>query len=230
MKFSKINIIYSSHLDYIHDSRFELNVKNTVGCKHNIFRYENKNQFSLTEIYNQALDEHTEDDAILVFCHNDISFDTKNWGVNLLNKFNNSKYDIIGVAGTDLLLESGVWWGSRPNMFGIVNHENPFRKWTTEFSNPIKGIKDVVVLDGLFFGVNPHTIETKFDTDFKGFHFYEISFCMSNYIAGCNIGITTDIRLTHRSVGITNSEWEQNRLLFIEKYKDELPVKFTENE
>ena len=224
MVFNKINIIYSSHLDYIHDSRFEQNVKNTIGCNYNIFRYENKNQYSLTEIYNKGLNEHSEDNTIIVFCHNDITFDTKNWGLLLLSKFNNTNYDIIGLAGTDLLLESGRWWESRENLFGIVNHQNEFRKWSTEFSSPLKNIKDVVVVDGLFLAVNPNSIESKFDENFKGFHFYEIDFCTQNYLDGCNIGVTTDIRVTHKSVGMTNDQWEQNRLQFIEKYKDELPI------
>ena len=67
-------------------SRFENNIKNTIGCKHEIIRYVNKNEFSLSEVYNKALTEHFEDDSIFVFCHNDITFDTNKWGMLLLVK------------------------------------------------------------------------------------------------------------------------------------------------
>lgn len=228
MKFNKIKVVYSSHLDYSHDSRFENSIKNTIGCKHEIVRYENRNEFSLSEIYNKALTEHSEDNSIFVFCHNDITFDTNKWGMLLLSKFNNTNYDIIGVAGSDILNESGVWWNVRESMYGIVNHQNELRKWTTEFSEPIKGLKDVVTIDGLFIAVNPNGIINKFDEDIKGYHFYDLGFCIPNYLDGCNIGVTTDIRLTHKSIGITNQQWEENRQLFVEKYKEEFPISINE--
>ena len=228
MKFNKIKVVYSSHFDYVHDSRFETNVKNTIGCKYEIIRYVNRNEYSLSEVYNKALSEHSEDNTIFVFCHNDITFDTNKWGMLLLSRFNNTNYDIVGVAGTDILKQSGVWWEMRQNMYGIVNHQNELRKWTTEFSQPIKGLQDVVTIDGVFIAVNPNTIVNKFDEDIKGYHYYDLGFCIPNYLDGCNIGVTTDIRLTHKSIGVTNNQWEENRQQFIEKYKDELPISVNE--
>ncbi len=38
-----------------------------------------------------------------------------------------------------------------------------------------------------------------------------------------------DVRVTHKSIGQTNEQWEKNREIFAEKYKDVLPVKVKRN-
>ncbi len=44
---------------------------------------------------------------------------------------------------------------------------------------------------------------------------------------GVKIGVTTDIRLTHLSIGATNQSWEDKRKQFVEKYNDNLPIDIT---
>jgi hypothetical protein len=234
MKKTKIILAYSSHLPEDHDQQFEKHVSSTIGVDHSIHRYVNNNEFSLPEVYNRALNELASEDAIIVFSHNDIEFDTLDWGNKLLAHFNNphNDYQIIGVAGATELYEHGCWWQTRNNqgmnmskMVGIVNHFNGVRKWTSYYSNkPYFGIKPVVLVDGLFIAVDPSDIEESFVEDFIGFHFYDVSFCVENYLSGCNIGVITDIRITHKSIGQTNQQWENNRMLFAEKYKADLPL------
>ena len=221
---NKLIVVFSSHLGDAVDNKFIAHIKNTIGCNHKICRYVNNNEFSLPEIYNKALSEHHTEDSIFVFIHNDILFKTNNWGRVLLSKFNSYNYDIIGLAGTASLGEDGIWWTEKPKLYGIVNHTDGFREWESGFSPSFSGIKDVVAIDGVFIAVNPDTIIHKFDESYKGFHFYDISFCFPNYLDGCNIGVTTDIRIIHKSVGITTPEWEENRKKFIDENKDELPI------
>jgi cellulose synthase/poly-beta-1,6-N-acetylglucosamine synthase-like glycosyltransferase len=38
------------------------------------------------------------------------------------------------------------------------------------------------------------------------------------------IGVTFDIKVTHKSIGMTNQSWESNRIKFVEKYKESLPL------
>ena len=225
MKKTKIVVVYSSHLSDWENSKFTNHVMETVGVKYNhVACYINHNKFSLSEIYNKALREYTAEDTIIVFCHNDIIFRTKNWGRLLLNKFNNSDYDILGVAGSTYLPESGMWWEDRTKMVGIVDHTDGTREWSSVYSPERKGqITPTVLIDGLFMAVDPTNLEHDFDEDFKGFHFYDLSFCFPNYLDGCNIGVTTDIRILHKSIGRTNEQWEENRKLFSEKYYMELP-------
>lgn len=225
MKKSKIIVVYSSHLSYEENAKFTEHIKDTIGVKeHKVVCYENHNEYSLSELYNKALHKYAANDNIFVFCHNDILFRTKNWGRLLLNKFNNTDYNILGVAGSTYMPESGTWWEDRTKMVGIVDHTDGFKTWTSEYSPERKGvITPTILIDGLFMAVNPNDLEHYFDEDFKGFHFYDLGFCIPNYLDGCDIGVTTDIRILHKSVGMTNQQWEENRKLFIEKYKEELP-------
>jgi hypothetical protein len=97
----------------------------------------------------------------------------------------------------------------------------------SEYSHERKGqVTPVVLVDGVFMAVDCNNIEHQWDEEFKGFHMYDLSFCVPNYLDGCNIGVTTDIRILHQSVGMVNPQWEANRLQFIEKYKDELPITY----
>jgi glycosyltransferase involved in cell wall biosynthesis len=188
----------------------------------------NNGDKSLSQVYNEILNESEND--IVVFCHDDIEFDTKNWGSKLIKLFNkNSEYGILGIAGTTDMID-GRWWTIRESMTGIVSHKHEGKKWTNTYS-PDQGnkIKDVVVLDGLFFVVNKTKIKNNFDESFDGFHFYEIPFCFQNHIDGVKLGVTTMIRVTHKSIGMTNDQWEQNKIKFEEKFNSYLPVRLSSN-
>ncbi|MFW6243201.1 MAG: glycosyltransferase [bacterium] len=221
---NKIVVVYSSHLSLDKDKKFEEYISNTIGCRHEIHRYENKNKYSLSYIYNDAIKNYNSPNNIFVFIHNDISFDTDKWGMLLLTKFNNSKFDIIGLAGTDYFDKSGKWWNNKRSLYGIVNHDNGFKKWETRFSNPFRGLKECVVIDGVFIALDADELGSCFNENYGKFHFYDISMCLEAYLNGFNIGVTTDIRITHKSIGVTNKEWDENRLKLIDEYKEELPI------
>ena len=38
------------------------------------------------------------------------------------------------------------------------------------------------------------------------------------------IGVATNVRITHKSVGETNEEWEQNRVEFVDRHSSNLPA------
>lgn len=229
MKKTNVIVVFSSHLSEEENEKFIKHVSSTIGVKHKVVCYPNFNQFSLPQVYNTAIKEHNAEDAIMVFCHNDITIKTRDWGRILLNKFNNSDFSIIGVAGSTYLHDNGVWWHDRSKMYGIVEHTNGLRTWISEYAPPRKGvIKPVILVDGLFMAVDCNNIEHQWDEEFKGFHLYDLSFCVPNYLDGCNVGVTTDIRILHQSVGMTNQQWEINRQQFVEKYKEELPIVYSE--
>jgi len=222
---NRIVVVFSSHLGEEADNKFTEHITDTIGVPHRVVCYTNYNQYSLTEIYNRAIDEHNEKDSIMVFCHNDIIFKTKNWGRLLLTKFNSSDYSIIGVAGSKYLSNNGVWWAEPATMCGIVEHTDGNSIWVNAYSPEHKGqLIPVVLIDGVFMAVDCNNIADKFDEDFKGYHMYDLSFCVPNYLDCSNIGVTTDIRILHKSVGMVNDDWDTNRLQFIEKYKNDLPI------
>ena len=188
----------------------------------------NNGDKSLAVVYNEILNE--SKNILVVFCHDDIEFDTNNWGEKLSKLFKrNPEYGIIGIAGTTDMID-GRWWTMRESMTGIVSHKHEGKKWTNTYS-PDQGnkLKEVVVLDGLFFCVDKEKIKNNFDEEFEGFHFYEIPFCFSNYLSGVKLAVTTMIRVTHMSIGQTNDQWEKNKLQFENKYGNSLPIRLSNN-
>jgi len=225
---NKIVVVFSSHLSDNENNIFINHVSSTIGCKYEIHCVKNYNERSLAEVYNSFLnfkDIFYNENIIFVFCHNDIIFKTKNWGKILLSKFNNSNYGIIGVAGTTFLSENGTWWSDFGKAYGVVEHTDTVNDWTTMFSKPINNIQPVVTIDGVFMAINPDQISKSFDEDFGKFHFYDVPICLNNYLEGFDIGVTTDIKILHKSVGQTNNEWEENRVKFAEKFSEFLPIK-----
>lgn len=226
MKKSKIIIVYSSHLTEEKNNEFENHIKETIGVKYKILKYINKNQYSLSQVYNRALsNKDLHEDSIFVFVHNDVEFLTKNWGRIILRHFNFSDYGIIGVAGTTLIPETGRWWDDKSKMYGIVEHTNDVQRWVSEYSEEINGIQPVAHVDGLFIAVNPCNIYKNFNENYGKFHFYDITFNVDNYLEGVNIGVITNIRILHKSIGETNLSWELNRQKFVNNYKHELPIR-----
>ena len=233
----KLSVIFSSHHSDEENQKFIDHLKTTAGIYIHVECIKNMNQYSLTEAYNlgwKKLDDLGLGQELIVFCHNDIVIRTKEWGKILINLFKvfGGKYDILGIAGTTEINAHACWWlkpeGKEMNfekMFGRVWHTNGIREWESIYSEKIPSVvKDVVLVDGLFFAVNGESIVTRFNEDFKDFHFYDVSFSFENYLEGCNIGVIDRISVLHKSVGQTNSKWEENRKQFADHFRHELPV------
>ena len=153
------------------DQDFVEIIKATSGV-HNIevLPYENPGKYSLTEVYNMGLKDSTNN--IVVFCHDDIKFDTRNWGRKVLNHFKRNKdYGIIGVAGCRHLPKSGKWWEIPSEMMGQVYHEHEGKRWLSTYNKKFGSkILPSILVDGLFFGVNRNNLSNTFNEDVVGFH------------------------------------------------------------
>lgn len=185
---------------------------------------------SLTSAYNRGYEVAKND--IVVFCHDDIIIETKQWGKKLKKHFDKEEhYGIIGVAGSKYLPKSGRWWEKPKWMYGRVKHTHNGNSWLSEYSPDLgTGVEDVVNVDGLFFAVHKDRLYkddnyAPFDERVKGFHFYDVDFCFKNFVSGVSVGVITNIRINHMSIGETNEEWEKNRQQFVEIYGDVLPLK-----
>jgi glycosyltransferase involved in cell wall biosynthesis len=195
--------------------------------KTEILIYENDGVNSLTEIYNIGLKESKND--IVVFMHDDLILETPNMTPKIVKLFEkHPQYGIIGIAGTDKLT-SGMWWQNRENMFGVVGHIHDGKRHVNHYSKGVFNdvLKDVVIVDGLFFMVRKSLLKKEFNEDFKGFHFYDISFCVENFLEGVKIGLTTKFGVTHKSIGMTNKQWEKNKLFFEALYDKKLPLEIS---
>lgn len=213
--------------------KFNDEIKKSIGCDHIIIPFFNDGSVSLSKAYNSILAEifvQTDyQNSVVVFCHHDIHFKSNGWGKNLLNIFNNNEVDILGLAGTDKLYPHCSWWTNAEGIFNqedlwgkvwhkIKGHPETKSDFTTHRKKCAK-VQPAVAVDGVFLAFNPETC-LPFDEDFKGFHFYDISWCLQNFLAGKKIGVTETIPIVHESGGFMNAEWEENRKQLISKYKD----------
>ena len=207
-----------------YDPKFEEYLKKSCGIPNTeVIPFENPGTHSLSEAYNILLEKASND--IVVLCHDDIYFEKSSWGNKILKHFKkNPDYGILGVAGSTKMPESGMWWEDRRKMRGIVNHEHEGRKWESKYSSNIgNSVDDVVLVDGVFLVINKQKYKENFNEEVKGFHFYDVDFSFRNYLKGVKIGVIYDVRVTHKSIGQTNQQWEDNRKIFAEREKDNLP-------
>ena len=207
------------------DQNYIDHIKKTVGPKNaEIIPFENKGTHSLSEVYNIILEKSKYDTVVLI--HDDLIFETNNWGhkLNSIIKKNND-YGVIGLAGSKYVPKSGMWWEIPETMYGIVNHQDESKKWESKYSKDIKNrIEPTVIIDGLFMVIRKSKITKNFDESVGGFHFYDMNFCVPNFLDGVKIGITTSVRVTHLSIGQTNESWDKKRIDFSKKYSSVLPL------
>ena len=85
---------------------------------------------------------------------------------------------------------------------------------------------EVAVVDGVFLACVKSRLGATFDDSIDEFHFYDIDFCVANFLSKkCKIGVTDRISVMHLSLGMTNEQWKANGLKIIEKYKTNLPIR-----
>jgi GT2 family glycosyltransferase len=220
-----ITIIYSTHKDELYNSNFKKHLLQSVGLDNvQILEYVNKNQYSLSEVYNKGISESKND--IIVCCHNDIKLE-KGWGKKLLDDFNNNpEYGIIGKAGSCYFPKSGVYWEKlHQTMVGQVYHHPPNqKKFLSKYSPKIPFLTDVVTIDGVFISFNKTKIKHFFDESYGKFHFYDHGFTIPNYLDNVKIGVTSSFDLTHESVGQPNAEFYESKKMFLNKWGDNLPL------
>jgi glycosyltransferase involved in cell wall biosynthesis len=179
---------------------------------------------SLTKAYNRGLNQAKYD--IVVFCHDDLFLETKQWGNKLVKLFEkNPEYGIIGVAGSKNMPVSGQWWENRNKMYGRVAHTHEGKTWLSSYSDDLgQNLEETVIVDGVWFAVDKRRIKKTFNENVEGFHFYDVTFSFENYLEGVKVGVTTAIRVNHQSIGMTNESWEKNRADFSEFFKVHLPA------
>ena len=200
-------------------------IKETCGCNaHTYFMY-NPDGVGLPEIYNNMLDESKTENDIIVFMHDDIEFLKFGWGAEILRLFNEHEdYGIIGVAGSAEFDSNGAWWQYKKK-YGQVLHRHNGKSWLTAFSPLLdKDLQEVCVIDGLFMAVHRKRISKKFNEKFK-FDYYDITFCLDNFLdVETKIGVTTNIRIAHNSVGQMREGWYTAREEVNKIYNDDYPI------
>ena len=222
----KITVIFSSTKSGEENKGFIDHLKETCGCSLDVVCIHNPDGVSLSKIYADMVDSKDIKNNVLIFIHDDIEFLKKGWGKEMLRLFNeNEDYGIIGVAGSAQFDEGCAWWNYEKK-FGQVLHRSEGKSWLTAFSPLLdKDLQEVAVIDGLFMGIHKQRISENFSRNLDGFDMYDIYFTLSNFLKGkCKIGVTTNIRLAHNSVGNLKDSWYKNREIINKTFGKYYPI------
>ena len=228
---NKITVAFVSKKETELNESFIKHIKSTCGCDIHVISVYNPNGISLSKIYADLVDNEDIDTNIIVLIHDDIEFLRNGWGTEILRLFNeHEEYGIIGVAGSAQFDENAAWWNYEKK-FGQVLHRNEGKSWLTTFSPLLdKDLQDVAVVDGLFIALHKQRIAENFSRELEAFDFYDIYFSLANLLAKkCKIGVTTNIRLAHNSIGKLKDSWYKNRDIINEKFKKYFPIDVLKN-
>lgn len=156
---------------------------------------------SMCEGYNRAIK--VAKGERLVFCHDDIEILSSDFAAKLDSHL--SRFDLVGVAGTDRVIH-GVWsFAGPPHNFGQVAQPGP-QPGTYDvsiFNVPRRIIGQMHALDGLFIACRRSVVEkVRFDEQtFDGWHGYDVDFTFAAHLAGFKLAVACDIAIIHASRG-----------------------------
>tara|TARA_R100000963_G_scaffold12391_1_gene9016 strand:+ start:2615 stop:3301 length:687 start_codon:yes stop_codon:yes gene_type:complete len=171
-----------------------------------VLNIKTENKEGLTSVYNNFLDKYQDKDTI-IFAHDDIAIDSVNF-IETVNSFLHEKeFAVAGLAGGSKIQKRKPFlWHlitKKDTQSGIVFHPHGEYNYPTTFGPTPK---EVAVLDGCFLAVNVKKLKEKnvrFDENIKGFHQYDMKFCIDCKKAGLRL-TTMPINTIHNSPGLSN--------------------------
>jgi GT2 family glycosyltransferase len=177
---------------------------------------------SLAEAYNRAIPAAKGD--LLIFSHDDIDMVNPDFGPRLLGHMDHA--DLVGIAGATRV-PGGAWASAAPPfIFGQIAHYSPDEKL---FINGVWGVPSrradgIKVMDGVFLCARRELAEkVLFDqTNFDGFHGYDMDFTFRAHLAGFRLAVGCDLCILHGSTGKWDKRWEHYERLFISKHMPHL--------
>lgn len=211
-------------------NNLQANIQNTIGVSFEIIAADNteKNE-GICAVYNRAAAQALY--PYLCFVHEDVFFETKNWGAIIEQYFTNPKIGLIGLAGGDTKSYVPTSWSTSYyfNEINIIQH-SPSGKVkgansSAHFINTAGLFKEVVAIDGVFMCVRRDIFsDHRFDEfNLKGFHGYDVDFSLQLF-GKYSIIVIADMVVHHFSEGNKNKKWVESALTISKKWKASLPV------
>ncbi len=179
---------------------------------------------SLCEGYNRGAAQARGE--VLIFCHDDIDLPQADFGLRVLAHL--QQHDVVGVVGTDELVDGDWGHAGPPHLHGQILHRPPGAPDNTQgflylaVGLHAAGTAAVKALDGVFIAARRTVWETlRFDErTFDGFHLYDIDFSYRAHRAGFRVAVPQDLLLVHFSTGRYDTRWQQFNLRFLEKFPE----------
>ena len=220
-----LSIIISSYQPEFYLA-LEKNIAESIGIPYEIMKIDNPGIMGICEAYNRGAEKAQYD--FLLFLHEDVLFETQDWGRILMNLLNTENIGCIGIAGADYIPEVPIgWWMIKNHCYSHITHANLINQKVHKFTfSSNSGLKKVNLIDGVFIACpKKNWLTIKFDERLKGYHAYDISFSLHTNVYFENY-ITNLISMKHFSQGKPSKEWLesliQNRLDNRTHYKQNL--------
>ncbi|GAB3531509.1 hypothetical protein GCM10027443_13850 [Pontibacter brevis] len=225
-----ISLIICSRAESL-SSELENNIRCTIGVPYEIVFINNKDNFySILSAYNKGAEQSLYD--LLCFMHDDIYYETSDWGNTIVKSLSNNLTGLIGVAGAKVKTRNySPWWVSNFYdakeflRYNIIQYRKG--EWMHECHNPENTkLAEVVVVDGVWFCCRKDVWErTRFDEiNLKGFHFYDLDYSLGVASQGLKNYVTYDILFKHASAGRLEQSWLVIAEQFHKKWEKNLPV------
>ena len=209
-----LSIIISSYQPHYYQA-LEKNIAETIGIPYEVIKVDNPGKMGICEAYNHGAQKAQYD--YLLFLHEDVLFETQNWGLILTQLLSKKSIGCVGLAGGDYVSTYPLpWWQNKERRFFHLNQILPNG---SEQKLRILENKNVVFLDGVFIACRRNIfLETRFSDYLQGFHGYDMDFSWRASQTHQNI-VSHEITLTHFSAGHPNIEWFKSLILIWEQSK-----------
>lgn len=200
-----LSIIISSYQPHYYQA-LEKNIAETIGIPYEVIKVDNPGKMGICEAYNHGAQKAQYD--YLLFLHEDVLFETQNWGLILTQLLSKKSIGCVGLAGGDYVSTYPLpWWQNKERRFFHLNQILPNG---SEQKLRIHENKNVVFLDGVFIACRKNIfLETGFSDYLQGFHGYDMELSWRVSQTHQNI-VCNEILLTHFSPGNANFIWFSN--------------------
>lgn len=200
----------------------------TIGIEYELLVWDNRREnLGLCEVYNRMA-AHARF-PFICFCHEDIVFQTPDWGPILLNLFEaDEQVALIGIAGGKYksTFLSGWYTGvGQLDYYNIIHETNSKREVLYRPEKWEATEQQVVCIDGVFMTCRRAIwSEVRFNEPIlKGFHFYDIDFSL-RIAQAYKVVVTNKINLLHITQGGDyGDKWVNEAFVFHQQMSALLP-------
>lgn len=218
-----ISIVVCSVNDTVFQ-QFSKSVELTIGLPYEIIKIDNsKGEYSICKAYNKGVTLCRYD--IICFAHEDLIFETADWGKILAKVFQDPSIGLAGLLGS-------CYFSLFPNNWLNENEfEGQWRGPTEkdEIRRHVRfsgsDIAEVVAVDGMFLASTKKVLsDFRFSEDLlKGFHGYDMDISMQIF-QKYKIVVLRNILVLHLSGGTFNDDYFNTMVLLSQKWFHHLPV------
>ena len=207
----------------------QLNIENTIGTEWEPIVIDNTiNQESLAHVYN--LGASMARCNLICFVHEDVLFQTQDWGLKLVEYFKEEKLGLLGVAGSKYKSRTASGWYTGVPEFDCCNiwHLDRTNKLEKIRFNPMpeSPVQEVVSLDGVFMVTRKSVWnEVRFNEELlRDFHLYDLDFSV-RISERYKVMVTFEVEIIHIVKGRHfGDKWLESTLVWHSYNNSRLPA------